>query len=178
MNPFSPIFAKVFAALSAVLLIAVGIQSLRAAHFEKDRDRWHASFDAQKAAYIAAQEAATAKAIAAKIQTETRYADLARKADSLVESRMRLLSAADRYARANIVRPEAVGCTPGRTLTSSQGDPAEGGHGPRGAAELVAVSRNDFDLLVANSARLEDVRRWGESLVQEGLAVPAVEFGK
>lgn len=36
----------------------------------------------------------------------------------------------------------------------------------------IVLDRRDYDILVANTARLVDVKAWGDNLIAEGLAVP------
>ena len=60
--------------------------------------------------------------------------------------------------------------------TSGQGDtPAD--DNPAGA-DAIVVSRNDFDIFVENSVRLQQIHEWGESLQAKGLAIPAVDLSK
>ncbi len=47
------------------------------------------------------------------------------------------------------------------------------GAGP--TADMVAIRRDDLDILVENSVRLETVHEWGEKLIDDGLALD-VEF--
>lgn len=150
----------------------------RGNHHEARADNCEIARANDRKAYELASKEAEAKAIAAKKETENRYAQLARKADSLTESRERLLAASHRYAQSHRVRREDVGRSPGRADPASQGGPAEDRDGQGGTADFVAVSRNDFDVMVANSVRLEEVRRWGESLIIAGLAVPDPAFGQ
>lgn len=161
MNLFSPIFAKVFGALSIALALGLTVQTLRANHFHADRDRWHAAFDAQKAAYEAAQQEATAKAIAAKLATEARYRAEAEKTDNEYQTALaRAQRASDAYAAR--MRAKASGGAPGRTPSPA---PRDGPESPdRPCADAVVVTRDDFDILVENSVRLEAAHEWAKTL--------------
>lgn len=167
----SPLFRWV----AATLLIAT--LWWRGSHYEADRDRWQAAFKAQKAATVAIAEEARAKAEAARIHTERRYAQLARDADAGARS-ADLHAAARRYADAHRLRPETDRPARSGTTATGEGDPAGGGDGPGQATEFLVVTRNDFDLLVANSIRLEQVHRWGQSLIRDNLAMPLPDFGQ
>lgn len=113
---------------------------------------------------------------------EKRDAALTR-ADNLAKEIDRDRAALEAGPRANAdAYRRRMQCTPARPATSTspaETDTApEGGDGPGVPPEYIAVSRNDFDILVENSLRLEAVKRWGDKMVQDKLAIPEVEFGK
>lgn len=122
--------------------------------------------------YRDAQAEAERLAVAAKAKTEARYAELAKDADNAKLETLR--AASDRFAisRRRFVRPEqpatAVSTT-GATAAPAESDPAPDRDGP--GAETVLLTRPEYDQFVSNTLRLEAVRRWGETLVAEGLAV-------
>jgi hypothetical protein len=138
-----------------------------------DRDALATRLVEQKAEYVAAQDAAKAKAEAARIATENRYAEIARrKRDDETAAR----DAIARYVAANRLQ-NACRPTSG-TGKAGESDPAKRRDEPGGETEFLAVSRNDFDILVENTHRLERVHQWGNDLITEKLAVPEVEFGR
>lgn len=49
------------------------------------------------------------------------------------------------------------------------------GDGPRYA---VVLTKPEYEAFVANTLRLERVRRWGDGLIMEKLALPEAEFGR
>lgn len=158
----------------AVLAIALALTFVWGKAGWRSADSWQLAHKAQKAAYVAAAQAATAKAIAARLRTETQYAELARKADHAEIPDLR--AAADRFAATRRVRAEA-------TCGASSGPAATAPAGPapdrdRAGADAVVLTRPEYDDLVSNSIRLERVRQWGETLIAAELAVPEVEFGK
>jgi hypothetical protein len=124
---------------------------------------------ADHAAYIAAQAEAQRLAIAARDATERRYKDIAHDADTkaaaaLVDAR----SLSVRYADAHRVRDQAACRSGGNTVATGQDRTASDSSGP--GADAIVLSQADFDVLNANTVRLEQVRQWGEALVGAGLA--------
>lgn len=125
---------------------------------------------AQKAEFVAASEAAKAKAEAQRIATENRYRTLAQETDheaqtALVDARSR----ANTYARRMSAKTL---CVPSSGSTT----PADGG-GPKGGdrsgADAVILSRHDFDVMVENSVRLKAVHDWALTLNVEPIPSPA-----
>jgi hypothetical protein len=57
-----------------------------------------------------------------------------------------------------------------KASAAAKSDIAESGNGP--SADAVVVTKSDFDILTGNTARLADVKAWGDALIGEGLAVP------
>jgi len=56
---------------------------------------------------------------------------------------------------------------------STAADPvAESGNGQGDIANMVAISSADFDQCTTNSVRLQSVKRWGDALIEKGLAIP------
>ena len=79
------------------------------------------------------------------------------------------------YANAHRVRAEACGpVNPGLPGTDN---PAPLDDGTGTVADMVALSRADFDLLTGNSLRLAKVQQDSQALIAAGVAIPAVEFG-
>lgn len=168
-NPLGSLGLKLIGGLLVAILIA-GLWA-RGNHYRADRDHWHEAFDTQRTNYIAAQDAAKARAEAQRIATENRYAELARKADA--EKNDALRAAAARFAR---LRSKAA-CGPARNPATAAPADTPGDHPEPGADTVVLLTRPEYDQFVENTLRLEAVRRWGESLVQEKLAIPEVGFG-
>lgn len=169
MNLFSPLIAKILAGVSAVLLLAVVVQTMRANYFHADRDQWRTNYRVQKKAYNAAAAAANAQQKALYASISARQNEKARLADeSNRNAQERARSVIAGYSER--MRLDRVCAS--KALAPSQGQPAQDRDGQGDAAEYVAVTRNDFEIMVANSVRLEEVRRWGESLILDGLAEP------
>lgn len=131
---------------------------------------------------IAAQATAKAEQERVNDENEQRQAELARRADNaeLEAGELRrkvdgLRAASDRFANARGMRGLCEGA-PGRSGAPAQGDPADDRDGP--GADLVVLTRPEYEEAVANSIRLERVRQWGQSLITEGLAIPVAEFGQ
>lgn len=166
---FAPLGIKIFAGLSALLLVALAVQTIRANHYRDSRDNYKLAAETLKKSYIAAQAAAVAEQKALYASISARQRDKARFADEsnrIAQDRAR--SAVAGYAER--MRLDRV-CR-GSSLDPSAPRPAPDRDGPGGAAEYVAVTRNDFEIMVANSVRLEEVRKWGEALIRDGLAEP------
>lgn len=157
-----------------VIALALACAWLRGNHYQHDRDAWKSAFTTQKSAYVAAEAAASAKAIAAKIRTENQSAELARKADHAETIVDDLRAAADRLATRR-VRPAATCGAPSGAASPAPAGPSPDRDGL--GADAVVLTRPEYDELVSNSLRLERVRRWGESLIAAKLAVPEMEFG-
>lgn len=157
-----------------LMALACGLLWMRGSHYRDDRDRWHSAFTAQKAAYVAAQEAATAKAIAAKLAAEARYRDQAEKIDvAYREALDDARGASERYARSHSVRAESVaGPRSGSTTPADNRHPKEPS---RSGPDAVVVGRDDFDILVENSVRLEAAHQWAKTLNQP---LPDPAFGQ
>lgn len=170
---FAPTIVKILAGLSALLLVALAVQTIRANHYRDSRDQWKTAFDNQKAATIATQQAAKAKAIAAKLTTEARYRAEAEKANDAYQDMLaRAQRASDAYAQR--MRAKALGDASGRSPASTPGDGPEGPDRPR--ADAVVVGRDDFDILVENSVRLKVAHDWAKTLNVDPLPDPA--FGQ
>lgn len=167
-------FATSRLGLGLIAALALGLLWLRGDHYRSDRDAWRSAFTAQKAATVAAQAEARAKAEAQRIATENRFANHARRADHVSQDLRDLRAGADRFATGRVWTPGASGA-PGGPGAPAQGDPAPGGD--RSGATAVVLTRPEYEQFVANTLRLEQVRRWGEALILDGLAIPEVQFG-
>lgn len=137
---------------------------------------WESRAEAHKASYEQlvvdtreASEEATRLALEAKRKTETRYAELARQADAARADLQDMRARADRYAVRNRVSAACGGTTGGAPSTAGIGDPT-GGDRPGDTPELVAIPREDFDLIGYYVERLTRVRGWGQTLKDEGFA--------
>ena len=141
-------------------------------------DRWEAkalaerdNHRATKANVRAAQDAAAVASRNARLATEAQFRQLAERADHAEQDLAAARAAADRFADARRVQVgigSAAGDTPGNPGASGQDRPAQGGDGP--GADPVVLTRAEFDQLAGNTLRLEQVRRWGQSLMDAGLA--------
>lgn len=175
-NPFSALTAKIFGGASVLLLIALALTYSWGSAGWRTADAYKTAHRLQKEAYVSAQAAARDKALAQTIRTENRYAELARKADHAENQLDTLRDAAARFAASRIVRTEAAGRAPGGPAAPAQTDPSPDRDGP--GADAVVLTRPEYDQFVRNSLRLERVRRWGEALTAEKLAIPEADFGK
>lgn len=163
--------------LVAALAIALVVAWLRGNHYRDSRDEWRNVAGMEKQAVTAAEQAATAKAEAARIATENRYAELARKADReepapVADQR----AAADRYADAHAGVRAPVHCGPsgGPTTAATNGTALDrDGPGTDALAGYVTIPREKYDQFRDNTLRLDRVRIWGESLIADGLAIRA-----
>lgn len=150
------------------------VDHLRGEHLAALKES-RAAMKAQEEAYSAAQALAEAKALQQKAAFEDKYQAIARRADN-AQKQLEMRGAADRYARAHRVPADLAGsCS--RADPATDDHPSKGGDGP-GDDARVAISRNDFDIFVANSIRLSQIHDWGQALIKEKLAIPEPEFGK
>lgn len=178
MNLFAAPIAKVAAGL--ILALALACAGLwfwgRAGHAAADR--WEAEAIAErdnhrttKANVRAAQEKATEAAHVARRATEAQYRQLAERADHAEDDLAAARAAAARYADAHrlpVGPGGAAGRAPGSTGAAGEADAA--GLGDGSGADAVVIERRAFDQFVSNTLRLERVRRWGQSLINAGLA--------
>lgn len=144
-------------------------------------DRWEAKAIAErdnhratKANVLTAQAKAADAARAARLSTEDHYRRLSERADHAEEDLADTRAAAARYADAHrlpVGPGGAAGSPASHARATGQADLAARGDGP--GADAVVLGRSEFDQFVSNTLRLERVRRWGQSLITEGLAVPA-----
>jgi len=167
-------------ALVVCVALAIACLSLwlwgRARHAAADR--WEAkalaerdNHRATKANVRAAQEAAAVASRKARLATEAQFRQLAERADHAEQDLAAARAAADRFADARRVQVGAGGAaggTPGNPGASGQDRPPEDRDGP--GADAVVLTRSEFDQLAGNTLRLEQVRRWGQSLIDAGMA--------
>lgn len=174
-NPFSALTSKIFAGTSLALLLALAFAFMWGKAGWRDAASYKLAAETLKKSYVAAQAAAEAEQKAYYASISARVSDKARIADhenQIKQDRARIAS--DSYALR--MRINAL-CVPGQTSVGAEDRPPEDRDGPGAKTEYVAVTKNDFDLMVANSVRLEEVRRWGDSLIADGLAIPDTAFG-
>lgn len=170
--------AKVLGGLALGLALALAFTVVWGRAGWRTAESYQLAHRLQKEAYQSAQAAARNKELAQRIRTENRYAELSRQADYAENQVADLRAAADRFGR---LRAGAARCTPGRSLATAPGYPATDRDRPSENALAdpgILLTKPEYDELVANTLRLERVRRWGETLIQDGLALPEAEFGK
>lgn len=125
-----------------------------------------------------ATELADAKARAAKVAAEAEYQRKAEETDAKYQVQLAdMRGRAARYADAHRVRPQAVAGARGRAAAPAEGQRAEGADRSGSDAELVAVTRADFDTLTENTLRLQQAHEWACGLVGEGCAAESGEPG-
>jgi hypothetical protein len=148
--------------VALAVAIAGGLWERHSAH------KWHATADrnaqtikTERLAYVAAQSAAKALAVANKMHVEaiqtqqTKEADDARK--PMQDDAARRAAA---YAASHGVRDCAAQGAGRRADLPGAASPAPVAAGQAGDAELVVVSRKDFNLCTINSTDLLDGHNW------------------
>lgn len=110
----------------------------------------------------AASKIATAAQIALNKQVTDNQTEIARKADN---AKTDIIDRGRAYADS---LPAKDYCR--KAGATSQGGFAAGGDVTSDTA--VILERADYDTLVANTARLVQVKAWGDDLIAQGLAVP------
>lgn len=112
-----------------------------------------------------AQKIATEKAVEAKRQADERAARQQEESDERLEQALRdKRDLAARYAAANRLRTKgAADSGSGGTDLPCAPATAESPDGACGDAELLAVTKADFDILVTNTIRLQEAVTWATS---------------
>jgi hypothetical protein len=155
--------------LIAVLSMLAAYWHLDAAKANKHADKAVAALErANKtiADMTAASEAAKAAQIALNKAVTDKQTQIARLTDANETNRLKLADAANRYAG----RMRFANHCPAGTNTATESSIADSSDRPD--SDAVILSRADFDILNGNTARLMDVKAWGDKLIAEGLAVP------
>jgi hypothetical protein len=114
----------------------------------------------------AASKIATAAQIALNKQVTDKQTEIARLTDENETNRRSVADRSNDYA--GRMRAEDY-CR--KTSATAKSGIAQSGDGQ--SANAIVVSRADFDILTGNTARLMDVKAWGDDLIGAGLAVPA-----
>ncbi len=114
--------------------------------------------------YQDAQREVAIRSLAAKAAAESRYKELSDNADHEADRlRIDLRNAADRYADAHGVRTACTASSASSgTVAAAKDSIAPDRDGP--GADAVVLSRDDFDTLTGNTARLVAVREWALGL--------------
>lgn len=183
-NIFAPIGARIFGAVSlALLLTSIGLAIWGNAGWNRAAD-WQARSEVEasnhrqtKANYRLAQAAATERQKALRQAEARKSYEIAERLDHANAEIDRLRGLAGRFGDARSLqacRAIASGASD-RPVPIGEDQPAPHRDGP--GADAVVLTRPEFDELVDNTLRLERVRQWGQSLITEGLAIPAAEFG-
>lgn len=169
---FGQLGTRIFAGLSIVLLLALGVQTWRANHHKDKAEACELARENDRLNYANAAHQAEARAIAAKQATEARYRAEAEKTDVTYQTALAgAQRASDAYARR--MRAKAPGGSPGTAPPPADDN---GPESPDSAGQdAVVVNRDDFDILVENSVRLKAAHEWAKTLTQGPL--PEVEFG-
>lgn len=161
-------------ALAGVLLLAVGVQTIRVERLKAVVERLTGQNKALRLNLDQVAEAtkqADKAAREAKAAAEAEYRAKAERIDrehqaDLADARAR----ANRYAAANRVR------NPTNPSPTSSATPAPNGDGAGGAEQAgedaVILSRPDFDVMVENTLRLKAAREWACSLDGAGCPPP------
>jgi len=183
MIPFSAVTAKVFAGIALALVIICLILLLWGRAGYAAADRFEALAKAEKANHIAtkanfrqAQKSAAAIATALRLAHEQKSILLAERADHEKQDTIADRAAAARFAAAR--RVQDISRTDPRSAAgiagaAGQADTASHPDGP--GADAVALTRAEFDALVENTLRLDRLHQWGQTLIDQGLAIASPE---
>lgn len=121
--------------------------------------------DATIAAMTKASKDARAAQIAMNKANTDKQTDIARKADNDQTIRRDIADRSSRYADGMRAKDY---CRQASATSEDRVTEADTSAGPN----AVVVSRADFDKLTGNTARLLEVKAWGDALIADGLAVP------
>jgi hypothetical protein len=113
----------------------------------------------------AASKIATAAQIALNKAVTDNQTEIARLTDANETNRRDVADRSSDYAGRMSAKSYCREAT-----AATQSDTAQSGNSP--SADAVVVTRSDFDILTGNTARLMDVKAWGDKMMGEGLAVP------
>jgi hypothetical protein len=172
-NLFSPLIAKVLGGLSIVLLLALGVQSLRAAHYKAKAESCEAGREADRDAYAAAQVQAKAAQDALNSSISARYEALAEKSHAEYQKALAdAHSAAERYIASHRL-PSAVGRPSGSASATAQGHGSPVPDDPATAAELVAVRAEDVRDCTVDYSYGRGAYDFIQGLIADKLAIPA-----
>lgn len=165
-NPFSALTSKIYGALAVFFLGLALIQTARIEGFLFWDGLYEQLGDAREtiAGIKVASENARKEQLALNQAVRDKQNQIARLTDENETNRLKIASAADAYARRMRWRNHC----PAQANAASEGGAAEIGDRP--SEDAVILSRADFDILNANTARLMDVKAWGDKLIGEGLA--------
>jgi hypothetical protein len=178
VNPFSILTSKIYAGLAIFFMSLALLQTVRIEGFLfidgyketlAERDKTIADIAAAQAQADIAQ----AKMIADTIQ---KYKERANEADTRAAAAASTgRAAADRYAVTHRVRADALCARQADTApTSPAAPPADG---PGALPDMVAMPRKDYDILTANTTRLDlIVNDYVAGMIRDNLAVPDVGF--
>ena len=109
-----------------------------------------------------ASKDATAAQIALNKQVTDKQTQIARLTDANETNRRDIANRSSDYASRMRAKDYCK-----QASSTAQSDIAESGNGT--SADAVVVTKADFDILTANTARLADVKAWGDALIGEGL---------
>lgn len=113
----------------------------------------------------AASKIATAAQIALHKAVTDKQTEIARLTDANETNRRDVADRSSDYARRMSAKSY---CRKASATTKSDSTQS----GDSTSADAVVVTRSDFDILTGNTARLMDVKAWGDKMIGEGLAVP------
>jgi hypothetical protein len=161
--------------------VLIAVLSLIGAYFYFSASKWQGRAEKALAAVeardktiadmVAASETARLAQIAVNDKRKQDEKDNANEADkndriAQLEARQPAVVYRDRFR----VRDICKGITFNPDSTAA--DPvAESGDRQGDIASMVAISSADFDQCTANSVRLQSVNRWGNALIEKGLAI-------
>lgn len=173
------LIAKVLGATCVLLIVACACLLFWGRAGYALSDRWETKSIAERDAHRttkenvrAAQVAAATAAEAARLATEAHSRQLAERADNAEQDLAAARDAAARFADARRLQHDSGGAArspASDTGAASQADAAA--RGDRPGADAVVLTRAEYDQFAGNTLRLEQVRQWGQSLIDAGLAV-------
>lgn len=154
----------IFALLAAVVWFwhGKGVETRRADKWAEASQKWQNAYNLM---VVASEENRRAQIALNKAVTD-KQTDIARLTDENQTNRLLIASRADDYAR----RMSAKGYCERQASPPAKSDIAQSGDRP--GDDAVILTRDDFDILNRNTARLTDVKLWGDKLIIEGLAAP------
>jgi hypothetical protein len=172
---FAPLAVKVMGGLALVLLIALGVQSIRAEHYHDKAESCEAGRKADRDAYVAAQVEAKAAQDRLNASISARYKAAAEETDrEHTKALQDAHSAAERFIAGNRLRQSAQGAA-GRSGPTAQGAGSSVPDEPAADAELVAVSAGDVRVCTMDHEYAASAYQWAQRLIRGGVAEPAAK---
>lgn len=175
-NPFSALTSKILAGVSLALLIACGIQTLRANHYASKARNCAIERENDRKSYALAQVQAAIAQEALNSSIQARYEAAAK--DSAREYQKALSDArgaSERYI--DRMRIKASGGASGRTDSPAQGGDPGAPADPASETIMVAVRAEDIRDCSVDYSYGRGAYDFLQGLIADGLAIPDTAFG-
>lgn len=181
MNPLSiltgPLLSKILAGVWLALLIACGVQTLRANHYDSKARNCAIERENDRKSYALAQVQAAMAQEALNSSIQARYKAIAEKTNAEYQKALSdARGASERYI--DRMRIKAVDRTPSGTSQPAQGGDPGAPADPASGPIMVAVRAEDIRDCSVDYAYGRGAYDFLQGLIADGLAIPDTAFGK